>query len=413
MKRRHLLTSLSATLLLNTLATAGDWPQWRGPARDDISTETGLLKQWPADGPKQLWVTDIAGLGYSGYSIQGDTLYTMGAFDAEECVLAISTADGTEQWKTTVGPLYTNGWGDGPRSTPTLDGDHLYAIAARGNLVCLNKTDGKLIWEASLTEDLGGKLQSWGYTESPLIHGDLVICTPGGTQGTMAAFEKNTGKLRWQTKNWIDDAQYASPIAVTHNGSPQIIQLTGKTIAGIAPADGKILWKTDFPGKTAVIPTPIYQEGQVFVAAGYGVGCKSVRISPTNSVEVLYENTDMINHHGGVILYQGNLYGYSDKAGWTCMELATGNVRWTEKAALKKGAIHAADNMFYLLEEDSGTVVLIEANPDAWVEKGRFTLAPQTTQRNPKGKVWVHPVVSHGKLYLRDQELLHCYQVTP
>jgi outer membrane protein assembly factor BamB len=307
-------------------------------------------------------------------------------------------------------PLYTNGWGDGPRSTPTIDGDHLYTIAGRGNLVCLVAATGKKVWEVSMTDDLGGKLQSWGYTESPIIEGDLVVCTPGGSEGTLAAFDKKTGKKKWQTKDWTDNAQYSSIIGVTHNGGRQLIQLTMQTLAGVDPSNGKVLWTSEFPGKTAVIPTPIFKDGQVFVAAGYGVGCQSVKIGSGNKVDKLYENTNMVNHHGGVVLVGDHLYGYSDKGGWTCMELKTGEVVWADKSA-KKGAIHYADGMLYLLEEDSGTVILIEASPKGWNEKGRFVIEPQTTQRNPKGKVWTHPVVANGKLYLRDQELLFCFDV--
>ena len=401
---------IAAALLTTTLAQAADWPQWRGANRDDISAETGLLKKWPASGPKKVWMFDDAGLGYSGYSIVGDTLYTMGARDAVEFVIAVDVTTGKEKWSTEAGPLYTNGWGDGPRSTPTIDGDHLYTIAGRGNLVCLATATGKKVWEVSLTDDLGGKLQSWGYTESPIIEGDLVVCTPGGSEGTLAAFDKKTGKKKWQTKDWTDNAQYSSIIGVTHNGGRQLIQLTMQTLAGVDPKNGKVLWTSEFPGKTAVIPTPVFKDGQVFVAAGYGVGCQSVKIGAGNKVEKLYENTDMVNHHGGVVLVGDHLYGYSDKGGWTCMELKTGEVVWADKSA-KKGAIHCADGMLYLLEEDSGTVILIEASPKGWNEKGRFVIEPQTTQRNPKGKVWTHPVVANGKLYLRDQELLFCFDV--
>ncbi len=401
---------LLPALLSAPLCSAADWPQWRGANRDDISTETGLLKSWPADGPKKLWMFDDAGLGYSGFSVVGGTLYTMGARDAVEYVIAVDTETGKEKWSMEAGALYTNGWGDGPRGTPTVDGDHVYAIAGRGNLICLT-TAGKKVWEVSLLDDLGGALQNWGYTESPLIEGDLVVCTPGGDEGTMAAFDKLTGEKKWQSKDWTDVAQYSSIISVDHNGGRQLIQLTMNTLAGVDPKNGGVLWRSEFPGKTAVIPTPIFKDGQIFVAAGYKVGCQSVRIGPGNKVEHLYDNTDMVNHHGGVVLVGDHLYGFSDGGGWTCMNFKTGEVVWAEKDALDKGAIHCADGMLYLLEEKSGTVVLIEASPKGWNEKGRFVLEPQTTQRNPKGKIWVHPVVANGRLYLRDQELLFSYDV--
>lgn len=389
---------------------AADWPTFRGADRTDISTETGLLKAWPADGPKKVWTNENAGLGYSGSAIAGGVLYTMGARDAMEYVIAIDAATGKEKWSAEAGALLTNGWGDGPRATPTVDGDKVYAMSGKGSLACYSTKDGKQLWSASMTE-LGGKVPSWGYCESPLIEGNLVIATPGGPQGTLAAFDKVTGKLAWQSKDWTDNAQYASIIAVNHNKARQLIQLTMQSIAGVDAKDGKVLWKTEFPGKTAVIPTPIFKDGQVFVAAGYGVGCKSIKIGPENSVETLYESTDMVNHHGGVILVGDHLYGYNDKGGWTCMDFKTGQVVWAEKKGLGKGAVHCADGMLYLLEEKTGTVVLIDASPKGWNEHGRFVLGPQTTQRSPKGMVWTHPVVSDGKLYLRDQELLFSFDV--
>lgn len=403
------MKALLSLALLITTAQAADWPTFRGPDRTDISGEKGLLKEWPAAGPKKVWMNEDAGLGYSGYAIVGGVLYTMGARDAVEYLIAIDTATGKEKWSAEAGALLTNGWGDGPRATPTVDGDKVYTMSGKGTLGCYSTADGKQLWSASMSE-LGGKIQSWGYCESPLVEGTLVIVTPGGPDGTMAAFDKVTGKLAWQTKDWTDDTQYSSIIAVTHNGARQLIQLTMKSIAGVNAADGKLLWKTDFPGKVAVIPTPIFKDGQVFVAAGYGVGCMSFKVGPDNVVEHLYDSTDMINHHGGVILVDDHLYGYNDKGGWTCMEFKTGKVIWTEKK-LGKGAIHCADGMLYLLEEKTGTVVLIEASPKGWNEKGRFTLNPQTTQRSPKGMIWTHPVVSGGKLYLRDQELLFSFDV--
>ncbi len=402
---------LSALLAFAVSVQAADWPTFRGADRTDISKESGLLKKWPSAGPKQVWLYQDAGLGYAGYAIVGDTLYTMGARDAVEYVIAIDAATGKEKWSAEAGALLTNGWGDGPRSTPTIDGGRVYALSGKGVLVCLNAADGKEIWRVTM-ESLGGKVPGWGYCESPLVEGNLVICTPGGPQGTLAAFDKVTGVKVWQSESWTDPAQYASAIAVDHNGARQLIQLTMQSIAGVNAVDGSLLWKSEFPGKTAVIPTPIFQDGQVFVTAGYGVGCKSIQVGPGNSVKDLYANTDLENHHGGVVLVDGHLYGHSNRGGWTCMELKSGEVKWAEKAKLGKGAIHCADGMLYLLEEKTGTVVLLKASPRGWDEQGRFTLSPQTQLRNPKGMIWTHPVVSGGRLYLRDQELLFCFDVS-
>jgi outer membrane protein assembly factor BamB len=391
-------------------AVVGDWPTFRGADRTDISKETGLLKQWPSSGPKKLWTYENAGFGYSGFAVAGGTLYTLGARDAVEYLIAVDANTGKEKWASEVGPLLTNGWGDGPRATPTVDADRVYAMGGKGDLVCISAKDGKELWKASMTE-AGGKVPSWGYCESPLVDGKLVICTPGGPQGTLMALDKMTGKKVWQSGEWTDMAQYASPIVIEHGGKRQYVQLTMQNFAGVNAADGKVLWKSSFPGKTAVIPTPIYKDGQVYVVAGYGVGCKSVKLTGSAEPEVLYENTNMVNHHGGVILVGDYLYGHSDKGGWTCQDFKTGEVKWAERGKLGKGAIHCADGMLYLLDESKGTVVLIEASPNGWNEHGRFTLEPQTTNRNPKGKIWVHPVVSNGKLYLRDQEFISCYEV--
>jgi len=387
-----------------------DWPTFRGADRTDISKETGLLKSWPAEGPKKVWTFDQTGLGYSGYAIAAGTLYTMGANeDGEEFLVAVDTATGKEKWRSVVGPRLANGWGDGPRSTPTVDGDRVYAMGGKGDLACLSTKDGKEIWKTSMA-DVGGKVPGWGYCESPLIDGKNVVCTPGGAQGTMMALDKMTGAKVWQSSEWTDGAQYASIVPADFGGQHQLIQLTQQTVAGINAADGKVLWKSPFPGKTAVIPTPIYSNGQVYVAAGYGVGCKSFKLGSPEP-ETLYENQNMVNHHGGVILVGDYLYGHSDKGGWTCQDFKTGEVKWVEKAKLGKGAVHCADGMLYLLEEGSGTVVLIQASPEGWKEQGRFKLDPQSANRNPKGKIWTHPVVSGGKLYLRDQELLYCFDI--
>ncbi len=412
MKRAAALM-LGASLIVGVLPVQtwaqNDWPQWRGPNRDDVSKETGLLKQWPAGGPKRVWLYQEGGLGYSGFSVAKGKLFTMGARGETEFLIALDANTGKELWSAPVGTRYTNRWGDGPRSTPTVDGDRVYTLGGRGDLICANVADGKILWKKSMTA-LGGKLQNWGYTESILVDGDKVVCTPGGPQGAVVAFKKADGSLLWQSKEFTDDAQYSSIIAINHNGKRQYVQLTMKSLVGLDASNGKVLWRSDWPGKTAVIPTPIYKDGHVYIASGYGVGCKLVKIGPGNQVSDVYMNQVMKNHHGGVILVGNHLYGYSDGSGWVCQDFMSGNEVWANKS-LGKGAIGYADGMLYLLDEGSGTVALIEASPKGWSEKGRFKLDPQTTQRSPQGKIWVHPVISNGKLYLRDQEIIFCFDV--
>jgi len=390
-------------------AHAADWPQWRGPDRTDISKETGLLKEWPKEGPPKVWMSKEAGLGYSGFAVVGDTLYSMGAKDDKEFLFALDVNDGRLKWSSDVGPLLTNNWGDGPRATPTVDGDLLYVLNGKGNLVCANTSDGAIVWQKTMAE-LGGKTPNWGYCESVLIDGEKAVCTPGGKQGALAAFNKKTGEPIWQSKDFKEDAQYSSIIVADHNGKRQYIQLMQKKLVGIDAENGNVLWVTDWVGRTAVIPTPIFHDGCVFITSGYGAGCKLVKLEPEQAVDV-YQNTNMKNHHGGVILVGDYLYGFSDGLGWVCQDFKTGEVKWNEKSQLGKGCLTCADGMLYLVDEARGEVALIEASPEGYQEHGRFTLEPQTTQRKPSGRIWTHPTIADGKLYLRDQELLFCFDV--
>lgn len=410
MNRLKLLAAaVLGTTILGGFAMA-DWPQWRGPDRTDISKEKGLLAEWPGDGPKVDWIYKEGGLGYAGFAVVGDSLYTMGARGDVEMLIALSAADGKQKWAVPIGALLTNGWGDGPRGTPTIDGDFVYTLSGQGNLICAKTSDGSVVWKASM-RDLGGRTPNWGYTESPLVDGGKVVVTPGGAKGAVAAFDKASGQLLWQSKEFVEPAQYASIIAVDHNDKRQYVQLTMSKIVGLDAETGAVLWVTDFPGKTAVIPTPIFHEGNVYVAAGYGVGCKMINVGEGNKVSEVYRNDVMVNHHGGVVLVGDHLYGYSDKGGWTCQDFKTGKQVWAERRALGKGAVTYADGKLYLLGESDGQVVLIDASPAGWKEHGRFTLTPQTTNRNPKGKIWTHPVIANGKMYLRDQELIYCFDV--
>ena len=410
--KRDAFICLSAafSLLGSSLIAQNAWPQWRGPDRTDLSTESGLLKQWPAKGPSKVWTVNTVGKGYAGPAIVDNMIYILGAEKNTEYLMALNAKDGKEAWRVVVGKLLTNGWGDGPRATPTVKDGKIYVMGGQGDLVCVDAKKGKKEWSTSMVS-LGGVVPKWGYTESVLLTDNHVICTPGGGQGAIAALDKKTGKVAWQTKGLNDGAQYSSPVMGNVNGKDQIIQLFMKTLAGVDPSSGKVLWKSDWTGRTAVIPTPVVSDNKVFIATGYGVGCKQVAVSADNSVKDVWVNKNMKNHHGGVILLDDHLYGYSDGQGWVCMSYETGDIVWREKEALGKGAISYADGMFYLLEEGTGNVVLIEANSKGWSEKGRFKLDPQTQQRSPKGKIWVHPVIVNGKMYLRDQEYFICYDV--
>ena len=401
------------SLLLSSAPIAGlavDWPGWRGADRTGLSTETGLLQAWPEGGPKKVWLSKEAGLGYSSFSVVAGKLYTLGAFGQEEKLLAFDALTGKKLWETSVGQLFTNNWGDGPRACPTLAEGLVYALGGSGNLVCADAASGDVKWNKDLTKDLGGKAPNWGYTESVLVDQGRVICTPGGKDGALAALDANTGKVLWRSSDFTDGAQYASPIVIEHGGKRQYVQLVMKNLVGLDAKDGSVLWKSPWPGRTAVIPTPVYDDGHVFIASGYGVGCKLVKLDPAGAFDV-YDNKIMKNHHGGVIKLGPDVYGYSDGYGWVCQNFKTGEIVWNEKKALGKGAISYADKRFYCQSERDGAIVLIEASSEGWKECGRFILTPQTTLRKRSGKIWTHPVIANGKLYLRDQELLFCFDV--
>jgi len=420
---RHFFTiAVAYTLLIQTTTLAkdgswpqgpwpqGPWPQWRGPSRDDMTSETGLLQAWPTGGPERLWSFEECGIGYSGPAIVGDRLYILGARDGEELLLCVDVKTGKQLWATPIGPEYENSWGNGPRGTPTVDGEFIYTIGGKGFLVCIRAEDGDLVWSKAM-QDFGGKVPVWGYSESPLIHGEKLLYTPGGEQGAIVALDKATGDLLWQTPELTDRAHYSSIVVKQHAGKTMGVQLLVSQLVGFDLEDGKVLWTVPWGGSVAVVPTPVFWQDCVYVTSGYGAGCMLVRVGDDFSTELVYDNKLMSNHHGGAILLNDHIYGHSNKKGWTCQDVATGEKVWQERQVLDKGAIAYADKRFYCVGEDTGEVVLIAASSESWQEHGRFTLEPQSEQRSPKGRIWTHPVIADGRLYLRDQEFLHCYDV--
>jgi outer membrane protein assembly factor BamB len=409
-RRAGLLVAFTFTSVL--IGFAADWPQFRGPNRDGISTETGLLKDWPSGGPRLVWKSKGLGNGYSTVSVVGNRIYTAGDTGEASMVHALNTADGKQVWSAKLGKPGAPGWGGfaGPRATPTIDGDLLFAVDQWGEMVCLVTADGKEKWRKNFTSDFGGQRPEWGFSESPLVDGDKVVVTPGGEQGAIVALNKKTGVVVWQTKDFTDPAHYSSLIAADIGGVRQYIQLTAASVVGVAAADGKVLWRATRKGQTAVIPTPIYDSGFVYVTSGYGVGCNLFKITSADnkfSAEQVYANKVIANHHGGVIKVGDYVYGYSDGKGWTCQNFKSGEAKWQDKEKLGKGSIGYADGHFYLRKEDKeGTIALIEASPEGYKEHGRFD-QPDRSDKNS----WPHPVVVGGRLYIRDQDVLLCYDV--
>lgn len=405
MYRTRLLMAFFFITLMGTMTSlADDWQQWRGPNRDGISAEKGLLKEWPEGGPPLAWKAVGLGKGYSSVAIADGQIITLGDLKDGSYVISINESDGSQVWKTRIGDAGGHRRYKGPRSTPTIDGEFVLALNQHSDLACLNRKTGKLIWTRNLESEFGGSMMSgWRYSESPLVDGDRVVCTPGGADGTLLALDRKTGKEIWRSKEWTDAAAYSSVIIATIHGKRQYIQLTGNSVAGVAPASGKVIWKADRPGKTAVIPNPVVQGNTVFVTSGYGIGCNAFQINEDWTTEELYANTNIANHHGGVILLDGHVFG-STNATFRCVNLLSGEASYKERS-IGKGAIAYADGHLYLRSEE-GPIALIKATPSGLVETGRFDQPERSNER-----AWPHPVIANGKLYLRDQDVLLCYDV--
>jgi len=402
------------SLALLPAAAPAQWPQWRGPHRDGKSADTGLLKEWPAGGPRLSWKSTALGGGFGDISVSGGRLFVMGEKNEESFLIALKEKDGQALWQSKAGKAGAPGWGgfSGPRSTPTVANDLVLAVDQWGELICVEAPTGKERWRKNYEKDFGAKRPEWGWAESPLVDGNKVIITPGGSDGAMVALDLRTGRTLWRSKGFSDDAQYSSPALASIGGARQYVQLTMETLAGIAAQDGRVLWETPRKGSTAVIPDPIVDGNQVYVTSGYGTGCNLFRVSDNFSVKQEYANKVMANHHGGVVKVGDYLYGYSDGKGWTCQNFKTGESVWVEKNKLKKGSIAYADGMLYCREEADksrsakGTMALLEATPAGFHEKGRFDPPDRSEMHS-----WAHPVIAGGKLYLRDQEVLLCYDL--
>jgi outer membrane protein assembly factor BamB len=422
-------------LTLTAPAPAADWPQFRGPGRDGISKETGLLKSWPKDGPKLAWTFKNAGLGFSSLSVVGGKVYTLGTRGDDEVVLCLDAAKGTELWVAKVAPIFTfvgNAWGDGPRGTPTLDGDRLYALGGQGELVCLDVSGAqpRELWRKSLVKDLGGEMmvsqdQSWGFSESPLVDGKLLVCTPGGSKGTLAALDKMTGAVVWRSTGMTQQAPYSSVMAADIQGVRQYIQASyvsdkvGGYLSGFAAQDGTVLWSHQIvKGQIYLIAANPLIQGDLVYSSSYK-GCHLLEIGKGFSVKEKYSAANqkvMKNNHGGFVRVGDHIYGYSER-GWACQEFLTGAEAWeeTELAGQQSGATVSADGMLYLYT-DNGDVGLAEANPKEFKLVSNFTIPekskyPKTRTTSRSSAVWSHPAIANGHLFLRDCELIFCYDI--
>jgi outer membrane protein assembly factor BamB len=388
-----------------------DWPQWRGPDRTHINKETGLLKDWPKDGPKLVWKADDMGNGYSTPSIAAGRVFLMGNRNKKEYVLAVGEKTGEKLWETEVGAVRAGGGGyPGPRCTPTVDGSVLYALGLNGDLLCINVNDGSVVWRKDLAKDFKGRVGGWGYSESPLVDGDKLIATPGGSEAPIVALNKKSGEVIWKSKiPGNDGAHYASAIATEIDGVRQYVQFMAGGVVAVAADTGKFLWRYDRPHNgTANCSTVIASDGHVFAASSYGTGGGLVKVSKSGDsfgAEEVFFTRKMKNHHGGMVLLDGHVYG-SDEGLLTCLEFKTGEIKWQERIPGKGSIAFADGRLYYRNESGSGTVYLVEVNPAKFVLHGKFD------QPNRSGaNSWPHPVIANGRLYLRDQGVLLCYDV--
>ncbi len=386
-------------------ADAGDWPQHRGPHRDNISTEKGLLDKWPDAGPKPGWKQTGLGEGFSSVSISDGKVFTMGTNGKTEVLLAMNAANGKAMWSVNVGNVRNDGMGNGPRGTPTVDKDRVYTLGANGDLVCAKVDKGTVVWQKNILKEYDGGNITWGISESVLIDGDNLICSPGGKGGTIVALNKLTGKNVWSSQiDGSPQAAYSSPIIIEHGGEKQYVTYVHTGVVGVRAKDGKQLWKQpESANGTANCSTPLYADGMVFTASGYGTGGAMFELGSDGVGKLAYANKDMVNHHGGMVLLDGHIYGFDEQI-MKCIELKTGKTNWQNRS-VGKGSITYADGHLYLRSEN-GPVALCVASPEGYDETGRFD--PPNRSSKP---AWSHPVVCGGKLYLRDQDTLLVYDL--
>jgi outer membrane protein assembly factor BamB len=401
----HAIAAGCFVIVMGAAAAGSDWPQWRGPDRTGVSAETGLLKQWPPAGPPLVWSVSGLGKGYGSMAIQGGRIFVQGTRDGKSVVFCLNRADGTVVWTQPLGRTLDQDKGGGPRGTPTIDGERLFALSEDGDLSCLRTGDGVVVWTRNILKEFGASNPQWLISESP-VDGDRVIVTPGGRGAGLAALDKATGKTVWTTADLSDPAAYASSIVADVQGVRTIMTITSKAGVGVRAADGKLMWR--YPrvaNDTANVTTPVFSGDRVFYTSAYGTGSAMLQLK-VEAGEVkaneVYFSRDMMNHHGGVVLVNGYLYGFSN-AILTCMEFATGKVMWKDRS-VGKGTLTVADGLLYLLGEGN-TVGLAEASAAAYVEKGRFRIADQGWPS------WAHPVISDGTLYIRNQGVLASYDV--
>jgi outer membrane protein assembly factor BamB len=400
------IASICVVAALVAQAPSTDWPQWRGPDRSGVSRDTGLLREWPRSGPSLAWSASQLGAGYGSVAVAGDRVFVQGMKNRQSVVTSLDRTTGKAVWSVALGSAQENDRGSGPRSTPTVDGDRVYVLTENGDLACLVVADGKVVWRRNILKEFAGRNINWLISESPLIDGNRVIVSPGGRNAGMVALDKMSGATLWVSKELSDEAGYSSPVVADVQGVRTIMTLTGNAGIGVRATDGKVMWRYGkVANNTANITTPVYSNGRVFFTSAYGTGGALLGLKAIGegvSAQEIYFTNNMQNHHGGVVLVDGYLYGFNNSI-LTCLEFETGKVMWRDRS-VGKGSVAYADGRLYVLSEDN-VVGLVEASPKGYRETGRFTIADQGWPS------WAHPAVSGGRLYVRNQNILASYDV--
>ncbi len=395
---------LSSLPITTGLAQTVEWFQWRGPNRDGHSSETGLLKEWPSSGPREIWRATGAGTGFSSFSASNNRLFTLGARGNVEYVIAFDASTGNRLWEVANGQRFRNDMGDGPRSTPTVDGDRVYAFGGTGELVCLDAASGKKLWSVNVVSQFGGVTPYWGYSESPLIVGDRIILNAGGRRASIVAINKANGQTIWQQHS--DEAGYSSPMLLRTGSLQQVVFFTGQRGLAVDPRDGRLLWTYNrASNSTANIATPVIHGNRVFFSSDYGTGAALVEVRAAGNIasaQEVYFTRDMRNHHASSVIVGDHIYGFSSSI-LTALKFDTGEMAWRNRS-VGKGSLIYADERLYLYSEQ-GTVGLAEATPTEYRERGRFSIkasGPPT---------WSHPIITNGRLIIRDQDTIYAYDV--
>ncbi len=398
------LAFLTGTVVTQTPAPA-EWFQWRGPNRDGISAETGLLKDWPKGGPPQVWRSAGVGNGYSSFSTSGGRLYTLGARGGNEYVTALDRATGKKVWESLNGRRFENDRGDGPRSTPTVEDDRLYVLGGSGDLTCLENATGRKIWSINIIQKFGGRNPYWGYSESPLIVGDRILVNAGGPRASIVAVAKADGATLWQQHG--DEAGYSSPMLLRTGSLQQVVFFTGERTLAVDARDGRLLWSYNKAANgTANVATPIIRGTRVFVSSDYGTGAALLEVRAAGNIasaSEVYFTRDMRNHHASSVLVGEHVYGFSSSI-LTALKFDTGEMAWRDRS-VGKGSLIFADGRLILYSED-GVVGLAEATPAGYREHGRFSLTQQSGL-----PTWSHPIVASGLLIVRDQDNVYSYDL--